>query len=186
MVLPEMVEPVSQSRVRQIAAGVALLMGIMVVVCAVLLGWGYLPGFLGEWVGTMIGMATTPFILEASFIFLGFCIVFWLNHRHRVKEGDEWVCLEQMTDRKMSGQASWAVLPADSPEGEMPGLLDRAEGAADVGDWAEVVELLTALEESELKQPRVLFLRERLARATGHAELAEELAAERMTTKRHA
>ena len=40
--------------------------------------------------------------------------------------------------------------------------------------------------ERELKQRRVLLLRERLARATGRMDLADELAAERKELDRHA
>lgn len=181
-----MIPPVPDPRVRQIVSGVSLLLGIMAVVCALLIGWRYLPGLLGEWVGTMIGLATTPVILEISFVILGFCVVFWLNHRHREKDGEEWVYLEQVTDAKVPGHASWAVLPRNSPAGEVPGVLDQAEGAADVGDWEEVVELLAGLEERELKIGRVLLLRERLARATGRMDLADELAAERSALHHHA
>ncbi len=181
-----MVPPVTDSRVRQIVSGVALLVGIMVVVCSLLLGWRYLPGVLGEWVGTMVGLATTPFLLEATFVVFGFCVVFWLNHRSEKKEGSEWVYLEQVVDADLPGHAQWAVLPVDAPNGEEPGLLDQAEGAADVGDWEELVGLLAKMEESELKQSRVLLLRERLARATGRVELAEELAEERKATDHHA
>ena len=181
-----MIAPVFDSRGRQIVSGVILLLAIMGVVCSLLMGWRYLPGLLGEWVGTMIGLATTQFILEASFIILGFCVVFWLNYRHREKEGDEWVCLEQMEDVHLPSHASWAVLPGNAPCGEVPAVLDQAEGAADLGDWEEVVELLAGLEESELKQRRVLALRERLARATGHHDLADELAAEYRAAQGHA
>jgi hypothetical protein len=171
---------------RQILSGVFLLMGIMVVVCSLLLGYRFLPGLLGEWVGTMVGLATTPFLLEASFVVLGFCVVFWLNHRHEQKDGNEWVYLEQVVDKDLPEHAQWAVLPANAPDGEEPGLLDQAEGAADVEDWEELVGLLAKLDESELKQSRVLLLREKLARATGRMDLAEELAAERKATDDHA
>lgn len=181
-----MVPPVTDSRARQILSGVVLLMGIMVVVCGVLLGYRYLPGFLGEWVGTMVGLATTPFLLEASFVVLGFCVVFWLNHRHEQKDGSEWVYLEQVADADLPEHAKWAVLPADAPDGEEPGWLDQAEGAADVGDWEELVGLLAMRDEKDLKQSRVLLLREKLARATGREDLAEELAAERKATDDHA
>lgn len=99
-----MIPPATDSRVRQIVFGVVLLMGIMLVVCSLLIGYHYLPGLLGEWVGTMMGLVTTPFLLEASFIVLGFCIVFWLNHRHAQKDGSEWVYLEEEPDTARTEQ----------------------------------------------------------------------------------
>jgi hypothetical protein len=181
-----MTPPVSDSRVRQIFSGVALLMGIMLAVCGVLLGYPYLPGVLGEWVGMMVGLATTPFLLEATFVIFGFCVVFWLNHRREHQNEGEWVYLEQVADADLPEHAKWAVLPGNAPEGEEPGLLDQAEGAADVGDWEELVGLLAKMDERELKQSRVLLLREKLARASGRMDLAEELAAERKATDDHA
>lgn len=183
-----MVQPASDSRVRQVISVAALLMGIMVVVCGLLIGYRYLPGLLGEWMGTMIGLATTPFLLETSFVILGFCVVFWFNHRSEQKEGGEWVYLEQVADADpdLPAHATWAVLPGQSPDGEVPGLLDQAEGAAEVGDWEELVVALSKLDETDLKQSRVIELRERLARATGRHDLAAELAAERKAMDHHA
>lgn len=89
-----MVPESSESRIRQILAGAVLLLVVTLAVCGLLVGWRYVPGIPGEWVGRMIGLATTPFLMEASFVILGFCIVFWLNHRHSMAEGDEWVLLE--------------------------------------------------------------------------------------------
>jgi hypothetical protein len=181
-----MVTPVADSRMRQIVSGVALLLGIAGVVCGLLLGYHYLPGVLGEWIGMMVGLATTPFLLEATFVILGFCVVFWLNHRTEKKDGSEWVYLEQVADGDVPEHARWAVLPANAPEGEEPGLLDQAEGAADVGDWEELAGSLAKMGENELRQPRVLVLRERLAIASGRLDLAKELAAERKAVDGHA
>jgi hypothetical protein len=89
-----MVPESSELRIRQILAGAVLLLVVTLAVCGLLIGWRYVPGIPGEWVGRMIGLATTPFLMEASFVILGFCIVFWLNHRHSIAEGDEWVMLE--------------------------------------------------------------------------------------------
>jgi hypothetical protein len=79
---------------KQVAAAAAILLGIGAAACSALLGWRHLPGVLGEWVGTVIGVMTTPFLLEASFALLGLCIVAVLNHRRWLREGDEWVHLD--------------------------------------------------------------------------------------------
>jgi len=176
----------TSSQVRQIRRGIVLLLVIMVVICGILLGYPYLPGVLGEWVGMMVGLATTPFLLEATFLIFGFCVIFWLNHLREKNEGGEWVTLEEMDGSGVPEHARWAVLPADAPRGEEPGLLDEAEGAADVGDWEGLVDVLAKLDERDLKSVRVLRLRERLARATGRNDLAEELAGERRAAEKHA
>ena len=176
----------TSSQARQILGGVVLLLVIMVAICVVLLGYHHLPGVLGEWVGMMVGFATTPILLEITFLIFGFCVVFWLNHKRQQKDGGEWVYLEEMEGRGIPEHAKWAVLPVNAPLGEEPGLLDEAEGAADVEDWDGLVEVLAKLDERELKSVRVLGLRERLARATGRDDLAEELAGERRAAEKHA
>ena len=84
------------NRVKQIAIGVGILLVLMLAICGALLGWGYLPGILGEWVGLMIGVATTPFLMEATFVVLGLVIVVLINHWRRKRDGDELVFLEQL------------------------------------------------------------------------------------------
>ncbi|MBC8002821.1 MAG: hypothetical protein H7X97_09570, partial [Opitutaceae bacterium] len=83
-------------RVKQVAIGVSLLIVLTVVVSGTLLGWRLLPGMLGEWVGTMIGIATTPFFMEASFAILGLITVISINLWRQHKDGDEFVYLEQV------------------------------------------------------------------------------------------
>lgn len=78
-------------RVRQVVAGVAWIAVLAAAVCGALLYWRRVPGLLGEWLGTMIGAMTTPFLLEASFLFIGIALVSWLNHLRARKDGDEWV-----------------------------------------------------------------------------------------------
>ena len=78
-------------RVRQVVVGVALIAVLTVTVCGALVWWRKVPGVLGEWIGTMIGAMTSPFLLETSFFFIGIGLVSWLNHLRARKEGDEWV-----------------------------------------------------------------------------------------------
>ena len=81
-------------RVKQVAAAAAILSLLTAVVCGVLLGWRLVPGVLGEWMGTIVGVMSTPFLLEASFVFMGFTIIFWLNHRRQKRRGQELVFLD--------------------------------------------------------------------------------------------
>ena len=53
-----------ENRGKQIAVGAGILGVLMLLVCSALIGWRYLPGILGEWIGTMVGVMTTPFLLE--------------------------------------------------------------------------------------------------------------------------
>ena len=53
-------------------------------------------GCWGEWIGMMVGVMTTPFFLEASFIFIGLTLVMAINHWRQKREGDECVYLEQV------------------------------------------------------------------------------------------
>lgn len=84
----------NDNQVKQIAAGAAILALLTALVCGTLAGWRYVPGLLGEWLGMMVGVMTTPFLLEASFVILGLTLVLALNYWHQRRTGDEWVDLE--------------------------------------------------------------------------------------------
>lgn len=164
----------------QIAIGCGIVAILAVTVCAVLLGWGHLPGLLGQWVGTMIGAMTSPFLMEASFFVIGLCIVVLLNHWRRKRAGDEFVYLEQVEPKDLPGgdvpdHAKWAVYQEMPLPGETPSLLTQAEGAMAIGDFAAAAEHVAAMDEQELGLPETLALRLELARATGREELVREL-----------
>jgi hypothetical protein len=168
-----------QERKKQIAAGAGILLVLTAVVCAAIYGWRLLPGLLGEWVGTMVGIMTTPFILEASFVILGFVIVIAINAWRRQREGDELVYLEQVNGADLPAnlpdQARWAVFRENLPPGERPDVLVRLDGALEIGDFASAAELLAEMDEAELRKPEVLRLRLKMARLTGRGDLAAEL-----------
>lgn len=104
-------------RVKQIAIGVSLIMAITVLVTGTLIGWRSLPGLLGEWIGMMIGILTTPFFMEASFALLGLVIVIVLNHWHQLREGDEFIDGEPFND---SSQPFDPARMNDDPEIAIP------------------------------------------------------------------
>jgi hypothetical protein len=166
-------------RRRQIAAGAGILLAITAIVCGGLIGWRHLPGLLGEWLGLMIGIVTTPFILELSFAVLGLTVVLALNHWRQKRTGDELMYLEQVDEPgNLPEHASWAVFRDPPLTGEEPSLLVQADGALEIGDYQTAAECLAALPEDELKLHEALSLRLKLARATGRADLAEKLDAQ--------
>ena len=169
-------------RVKQVAIGVSILIVLTVVVAGLLTGWRLLPGLLGEWVGTMIGILTTPFFMEASFIVLGLVIVIGLNLWRQHKDGDEFVYLEQVTGpdvpKDLPDHAKWAVYREKPLAGEGMSSLALAEGAFAIGDYPAAVECIGTLSHAELKQPETLRLRLALAEATGRDDLAAQLKAE--------
>ncbi len=82
--------------------GGAILLVVALVVISLLLFWRVIPGLLGETVGKIVGIMSTPFFMEASFVILGFLIVVSLNTWRRHKAEDEFVTIEtkaEPTDR---------------------------------------------------------------------------------------
>lgn len=167
---------------RQVAVGVSILMALMAVAVASLVGWRYLPGVLGETIGIITGILTTPFLLEASFAILGLVTVITLNHWHRVKEGDDFVYLEQVdgpdVPANLPEHAKWAVYREKPLAAENPPLLAQAEGAFFLGDHAAAMERISAMSAEELRHPDTLQLRLELAKATGRKDLVESLECE--------
>ena len=157
--------------------GTAIVLAVAAVVCLSIYGWRFLPGLLGEWVGFMVGLMTTPFLLEFSFLFLGLMLVVFINHWRRSREGDDFVTLEQVTeqDAGLPDHAAWAVFRSNALPGETPTLLAQAEGAMAVGDHPAAVDCLSEMSPAELALPETLRLRIELAKATGNPALAERL-----------
>lgn len=167
------------SRTKQIFTGAGLLAVITLVVTGTLLGWRHVPGLAGEWLGTMIGILTTPFFLEGSFLILGLVTVVTLNGWKRQREGDDFVYLEEVTGPEVPADlpdtAKWAVykeIPLDVQE---PSLSERVEGAMAIADYDAATEWLAMMERDELTTPAILKLRIELAKATGRPDLAEDL-----------
>lgn len=164
---------------RQVAVGVPILLVLAVAVVGLLVGWRSLPGLLGQWIGTMLGVMMTPFFLEASFAILGIAIVIALNIWRRQKEGDELVFLEEMNDSEdaagLPDHAKWAVFKEEPLDGGEPSLLARAEGAFALDDFEATAECISEMNQNELREPEALKLRHALALATGKLDRAREL-----------
>lgn len=170
-----------ENRSRQILMGGLLLLGITTLVCGTLIGSKYQQGIFGEWLSLMVGIMTTPFFMEASFVILGFIIVISINTWRRRQEGDELVYLERVDRKAASGlpdHASWAVFRELPLAGESPSMLAQAEGALAIGDFESARESIAAMSLDEMKHPDGYRVRIELAVATGRMELAEQLKSE--------
>lgn len=169
-------------RVKQVVIGAGILMLLSAGVAGTLLGWRLLPGVLGEWVGMVIGIMTTPFFLEASFAILGLVLVITLNQWRQHKEGDDFVYLEQVTGPELPHdlpeQAKWALYRDRPLDAVGPTLLEQAEGAFAIGEFAAAAEWIAAMDHSEMQRSETLRLRLELAKATGRNALARDLEAE--------
>jgi hypothetical protein len=161
---------------------VGILVVLTVVVTGLLMGWRLLPGLLGEWVGTMIGILTTPFFMEASFAILGLVTVISLNHWRQRKDGDDFVYLEQVAGPQvpedLPEHAKFAVYRDKPLDGEEPSLLAQAQGAFAIGDYPATSQWISAMDHDELKQLQALRLRLDLAKATGRDDVVKQLEAE--------
>jgi len=185
--LPQEMIKLRDERVKQVAIGASILLALTVAVPSLLLGWRQLPGLVGEWVGTIIGIMTTPFFMESTFAILGLVIVITLNSWRQRKDGDEFVYLEQVSGpdvpEHLPDHAKWAIYREKPLEREGPSLLEQAEGALAIGDYTAAGEWIGAMKTSELTQPETLRLRLELAKATGKTDLAASLEQELANTR---
>lgn len=75
----------------QVVIAAAILLGLSVLIVVALMGWRHLPEIWADWIGMMVGIMSTPFFLEASFLFIGLTIVVAINHHRQKKAGDDFV-----------------------------------------------------------------------------------------------
>ncbi len=94
---------------KQVVVAACILLTLGVLVSVVLLGWRLIPGVVGEWIGFMVGVVTTPFFLEGTFIFMGVVIVLLVNHWRMKHSGDELVFLEREESDDAGASASASV-----------------------------------------------------------------------------
>lgn len=81
----------NENRGKQVAIGGAIIFALMAAVICLLTFWRYIPGWVGESLGIVAGLISSPFVLEASFFVMGIGIVILLNSWRRKKEGDDFV-----------------------------------------------------------------------------------------------
>ena len=91
--------PMKDERVKQVVVAALVLAALTCGVVTLLLGWRKVPGVLGEWLGMIVGIMSTPFFLEASFVILGVLLVMVVNAIGRHRDGDEFVSLDALQQR---------------------------------------------------------------------------------------
>lgn len=104
-------------RVKQVAIAVGILLAVACGVVGLWLGWMRIPGPVGEFVGMVVGIMSTPFFLEASFVILGILILMMVNAIQRQREGDLFLTPEELEarDRQATPAAGPVKPPADQP-----------------------------------------------------------------------
>jgi hypothetical protein len=152
-------DPDRNEQRRQFAVAVVILTAVLLLAVGLMLGWRWLPGFLGDYFRGIAGIVTTPFLLEAIFIILGLVIVIALNQWRAQREGDEFVYLDET---------------GPDPASDQP-LAVRAQAALAGGEAGVAADLLARMSEEEARRPESLRVRMELARATGDAPLADRL-----------
>lgn len=166
-------------RVKQAVFGVSILITLTLLVSGTLLGWRLIPGLLGEWIGMMIGIVTTPFFMETFFAILGLVTVIAINVWRRRKDGDEFVYLDVVdgpsSRQELPEHATWALYREKPLDPVSPTLLTQAEGALAIGDYPAAAEWIGAMNLDELKQPETVRLRLELAKLTGRSDLVSQL-----------
>ena len=166
-------------RWKQVGAGLAILFGVTCL--GLLLVFGrHLPGLAGEFFARVLGMVTTPFILETTLCVLGFVVVMTLNYWRQWRDGDELVYLDEVENAPASlpDQAKWAVYKDKPLEPGVIAPVDLLEGAIAIGDHEAAIEILTAMSDAERGTAEVMKLRIDLAEASGKSELAAQLRAQ--------
>lgn len=94
----------NDERVKQVAVACGILLAVACGVVALWLGWMRIPGPAGEFLGMIVGIMSTPFFLEATFVIVGVLILMVLNAIQRQRDGDEFVTPDQLQARE-SGRA---------------------------------------------------------------------------------
>ncbi len=128
----------------------------------------------------LIGFFTTPFILEATLLVAGICLVVAWNDWRRKRQGSDWVYLAEDDPHVRDGQAPGrhdAVFAA-APEPEPAELgIGIVEGLLDLEAWDEAGRRFLALPEDERGSVRGLRARLRLAEGLGQTGQAATLRA---------
>ncbi len=163
----------------QLTVGLSILVLMVLVVPTIYIIWHFVPGFAGEFLGVFAGIISTPFLLEAFFLIFGIILVVFLNNLRLRREGDGFVYLDEIADPAaragLPDRSTFAIYKDRPLDGVEPAPLDQIEGAIELGDHLAATRMLAMLGDAELRQPDVLSLRIRLARATGKDELATRL-----------
>lgn len=121
---------VQDERKQQVIVGFCVVAGVAGLI--LLIAWArFLPGVGGEFFGRILGVISTPFLMEASFCVLGLVLVMTLNIWRQRREGDELVYLEEIKDVP-------AGLPDQIKRAVCQDTLDPVStGTAELGDHGD-------------------------------------------------
>ncbi|MBB5352000.1 hypothetical protein HNR46_002241 [Haloferula luteola] len=173
------------SRRKQILVGAGVIGSVGLVLVIASLG-RFLPGAVGEAFGLLSGIVSTPFLMEISLAGLGLLAVLIFNHFRQVREGDDYVYLEEVTGPeadKLPEQARWATYSEAPLESASLTLRDELEGCLAIDDWNRASELLADMNPQDLHHPDILELRLQLAEATQKSEQVAKIRALLASTK---
>lgn len=92
--------PRQDERIKQAATAAAILFLIACGVIALWIGSLHLPGPPGEFLRMIVGIMSTPFFLEASFVITGALVVMVVNAISRHREGDDFVSPDDLAQRE--------------------------------------------------------------------------------------
>jgi uncharacterized membrane protein len=107
-------------RVKQVAIAISILLAVACGVVVLWLGWMRVPGPLGEFLGMIVGIMSSPFFLEGSFVVLGVLIVMVINAVRRHRDGEDFVTAEQLDAREATKTTAAAATPRST--GQAPPL----------------------------------------------------------------
>ncbi len=148
------------------------MLGVLAVAGVIAGSWrlAFEDGFIGEMFRMIVGVFSTPIMLESSLIVMGLIIVVLINTIRLKRQGDEFVYLEEVAEPDQAGLPEGArkVVYREKPEPKVSiTALNLAEGAFELGDFQEAWSHLEGLDEATFDSEEALVLRLKLARATG-------------------
>ena len=113
---------VRDERKQQVVVGLGVLAAVAGLILLIAYG-RFLPGLSGEFFARLLGIITTPFLMETSFFILGLVVVMTLNLWRQRRDGDELVYLEEITDAP-AGMPDQAIDPEPRLDPEPPASAD--------------------------------------------------------------
>jgi len=155
--------------------------GALCAAAALALAWVAIDRELGRnFLRGLVGFFTTPFVLEATLLVAGICLVVAFNDWRCKRQGNDWVYLAEDDPHARDGQAPGRhdAVFATAPDPEPAELgIGIVEGLLDLEAWDEAGQRLLALPEDERGSARGLRARLRLAEGLGQADQAAALRA---------
>jgi hypothetical protein len=118
----------ADERPKQVLAGTAVIGGVSALLLLLAVG-RFLPGLGGEFFARILGIITTPFLMEITLFVLGIVLVMTLNHWRQRRDGDELVYLEELQsasdepadDGRRALRAEATAAPQSAPAANPPG-----------------------------------------------------------------